>query len=76
MTVIDAIRDKDVFGSLAAFQSLDTWASWLVWLRKLYTIVKKVDQAVYDAAKTLFELDKITMFIEREMEAQRKEVQR
>jgi hypothetical protein len=46
-------------------------------LRRLYTIVRKVDQAVYDASETLLELEKITMFIEQEMRREKgEEVQR
>jgi hypothetical protein len=38
MTIIDAIKDGDVFGSLPAFKSLDTWASWLVWLKAVHAL--------------------------------------
>jgi hypothetical protein len=37
-TIIDAIRHKQLFGSLPAFASLDTWASWLTWLKAIYAL--------------------------------------
>jgi hypothetical protein len=37
-TIIDAIQDKDVFGSLPAFQSLNTWKAWTVWLKCIFAI--------------------------------------
>ena len=38
MTIIDAIKDKQVFGALPAFQSLDSWTSWLAWLKAIYAL--------------------------------------
>ena len=37
-TIIDAIQDKDVFGSLPAFQTLDTWKAWIAWLKAVFAI--------------------------------------
>src|SRR5215510_9182395 len=37
-TIIDAIKDKDTFGSLPAFSNLDTWTSWLTWLTAIYAL--------------------------------------
>ena len=31
--IISAIKHRDLFGSLPAFESLDTWTAWLVWLK-------------------------------------------
>jgi hypothetical protein len=33
MTIVDAIKDKHVFGSLSAFASLDTWKAWIALLK-------------------------------------------
>jgi hypothetical protein len=46
--IIDAINDKDVFGSLPAFSRLDTWASWLTWLKSVFAIPMTADElAIY-----------------------------
>jgi Phage Terminase len=37
-TIIDTIRHKQLFGSLPAFQSLDTWAGWLAWLKAVFAL--------------------------------------
>ena len=37
-TIIDAIQHKQVFGSLPAFASLDTWASWQAWLKAVFAL--------------------------------------
>jgi hypothetical protein len=36
--IIEAIKHKSLFGSLPAFQSLDTWAGWLVWLMSVFAL--------------------------------------
>ena len=36
--VISAIKHKSLFGSLPAFQSLDTWAGWVVWLKTVFAV--------------------------------------
>jgi hypothetical protein len=47
-TIIDAINDKDVFGSLPSFSRLDTWASWLTWLKSVFAIPMTADElAIY-----------------------------
>jgi hypothetical protein len=37
-TIIDAIHNKDVFGSLQAFSSLDSWQGWTVWLKSVFAL--------------------------------------
>ena len=37
-TIIDAIQHKQVFGRLPAFASLDSWQSWLVWLKAIHAL--------------------------------------
>jgi len=37
-TIIQAIKHKDVFGSLPAFSNLDSWLSWLAWLKAVYAL--------------------------------------
>ena len=36
MTIIEALRDRRLFGGLAAFKKLGTWAAWLVFLKATY----------------------------------------
>jgi hypothetical protein len=38
VTIVDAIRHKQLFGSLPAFQSLDSWVSWLAWLKAIFAL--------------------------------------
>ena len=43
---IDA--DKDTFGSLPAFSKLDTWVSWLAWLKAIYALAMSQNEfAIY-----------------------------
>ena len=37
-TIVDAIRHKQLFGSLPAFSSLETWIAWLSWLKAIYAL--------------------------------------
>jgi hypothetical protein len=37
-TIIDAIKHKQLLGSLDAFKSLDSWQSWLVWLKAVFAL--------------------------------------
>jgi hypothetical protein len=37
-TIVDAIRHKQLFGSLPAFASLDTWLAWLSWEKAIYAL--------------------------------------
>jgi hypothetical protein len=47
-TIVDAIHHKQLFGSLPAFSSLDTWASWLTWLKAIYALPMSPDEfAIY-----------------------------
>jgi hypothetical protein len=47
-TIIDAIRHKQLFGTLPAFSSLDTWASWLTWLKAIYALpMDESELAIY-----------------------------
>ena len=36
--IITAIKHRSLFGSLPAFQSLDSWAGWLVWLKTVFAL--------------------------------------
>lgn len=36
MTILDALRDRELFGRLPAFQDLSTWRAWLVFLAAVY----------------------------------------
>ena len=38
ITIIDAIRHKQLFGSLPAFSSLTTWVGWLAWLKAVFAL--------------------------------------
>jgi Phage Terminase len=47
-TIVDAIGHKQLFGSLPAFKSLDTWVSWLAWLRAVFALPMTPDElAIY-----------------------------
>jgi hypothetical protein len=35
-TIVNAIHHRDLFGSLPAFSSLDTWQSWITWLKAVF----------------------------------------
>jgi len=43
-TIIDAIKHKQLFGSLDAFKSLDTWSSWLTWLKAVFALPMTDDE--------------------------------
>lgn len=36
MTIIEALRDRHLFGALSAFRNVETWRAWLVLLRAAY----------------------------------------
>ena len=36
--IIAAIKHPNLFGSLPAFQSLETWRAWLVWLKAVFAL--------------------------------------
>src|SRR5215472_17449356 len=47
-TIIEAIQHKDVFDSLPAFSSLDSWQGWLVWLKSVFALpMDESEQAIY-----------------------------
>jgi hypothetical protein len=47
-TIIDAIRHKQLLGSLPAFQSLDTWVGWLAWLKAVFALpMDDSERAIY-----------------------------
>jgi hypothetical protein len=37
-TIIQAINHPSLFGSLPAFEKLETWAGWLVWLKAVFAL--------------------------------------
>src|SRR5215510_12881360 len=43
-SIIDCIRHKQIFGSLPAFQSLNTWQAWLSWLKAIFAIPMTEDE--------------------------------
>ena len=46
--IISATRHRDLFGSLAAFKSLDSWTAWLVWLKGVFALpMDDADLAIY-----------------------------
>jgi hypothetical protein len=50
-TIIDAIRHKQLFGSLPAFSSLDTWVGWLTWLKTVFALpMDDSELAIYQQA--------------------------
>ena len=36
VTIIDALKDRALFGGLPAFQDLTTWRPWIAFLRAVY----------------------------------------
>lgn len=44
MTIIDALRDPQLFGALPAFQDLSTWRNWLVFLKAVYGLPLDQDE--------------------------------
>jgi hypothetical protein len=38
ITIIEAIRHKQLLGSLPAFQSLESWGSWITWLKAVFSL--------------------------------------
>lgn len=43
VTIIDAIRNRKLFGSLPRFKNLSTWTSWLVVLKAIFGLPMTVD---------------------------------
>ena len=37
-TIVEAIKHKQLLGSLPAFQSLDTWGAWITWLKAVFCL--------------------------------------
>src|SRR5215467_9107381 len=47
-TIIDAIQHKQIFGSLPAFSSLDSWQGWLAWLKSVFALpMDESELAIY-----------------------------
>jgi len=47
-TIIDAIRHKQLFGSLPAFANLETWTGWLSWLKAVFALpMDESELAIY-----------------------------
>jgi hypothetical protein len=44
--IIAAIKHRSLFGSLPAFQSLDSWAGWLTWLKVTFALPLDADDLV------------------------------
>ncbi len=38
MNIIDAIRNRDIFGGLGMFKSLETWGNWIVCLKAIFAL--------------------------------------
>jgi Terminase large subunit, ATPase domain len=48
VTIVDAIRHKQLFGSLPAFSSLETWAAWITWLKTVFALpMDEKELAIY-----------------------------
>lgn len=48
ITIVDAIRHKQLFGSLPAFESLKTWVGWLAWLKAIFALpMDEQELAIY-----------------------------
>jgi len=45
-TIIDVIRNHQLFGSLPAFRDPSTWASWLVWLKAVFALPMSAHELV------------------------------
>jgi hypothetical protein len=43
-TIIDVIRNRHLFGSLPAFQSLATWQAWGTWLKAVFAIAMTAEE--------------------------------
>ena len=37
-TIIDAIHNRQLFGSLPAFKTVKTWTAWIVWLKAIFAL--------------------------------------
>ena len=47
-TIIDAIRHKQLFGSLPTFAELDSWTAWLAWLKSVFALpMDESEEAIY-----------------------------
>jgi hypothetical protein len=48
MTIIDAIKDKRLFGGLPIFSDLSTWANWLVCLKAIFALeMTRAESEIY-----------------------------
>jgi hypothetical protein len=48
VNIVDALRDQNLFGALSAFRHLDTWRTWLVFLRAAYGLpLSEHDRALF-----------------------------
>jgi Terminase large subunit, ATPase domain len=46
--IIQAIHHPDLFGSLPALHSLQTWASWITWLKSVFALpMDEIELAIY-----------------------------
>ncbi len=52
MTIIEALRDKDLFGKLARFRDLSTWAAWITFLKALFALPMTDDEAALFSTHT------------------------
>jgi hypothetical protein len=44
MTIVEALRDRDLLGGLSVFRSLKTWAKWLAFLKAVYGLPLTTDE--------------------------------
>jgi hypothetical protein len=51
-TIIDAIAHNQLFGSLPAFSSLDTWIAWLSWLKAVFALPMDDSELAIDRQST------------------------
>ena len=45
-TIIDVIRNRQLFGSLPAFKTMETWTAWITSLRAVFALPMSADELV------------------------------